>query len=270
MLGRGRLTRRCRCQSRCSAGSHRHALHVVGEHARPDPGASTGQPTKPRATQPEATLEMADPRLDPDPPVAQPAEGAGSLQRTPGLAWGAVALQPDPRHAQLRQGRVVGGATESAVADHGTRHPAGELNDPWTAGTSWAASGGLPCCSWWSAMNPRSSSASGSIRLPLHDRESLDSMLHRTYCIWYIETAVGDGGGRLAVASGRARKGVIPRDHQQAMPLASLSARRPRGPAAHCQLVPRIGRTCHRRSREGCQHVGAAMGSVPGPAVAAG
>jgi len=47
---------------------------------------------------------------------------------------GAVARQPDPRHAQLGQGTVVGGAAEATVADHGARHPAGDRNDPLDGG----------------------------------------------------------------------------------------------------------------------------------------
>jgi hypothetical protein len=78
------------------------------------------------APQPEVALEVADAGLDADPPVAQPAEPSGLLQRQPRLARGAVALQPDPLDAKRFQRLVVGGSAEPAVADHRPGRPAGD------------------------------------------------------------------------------------------------------------------------------------------------
>src|SRR5437867_8837085 len=89
-----------------------HTLQVVGEDPQPDPGPGTGQSAQPRTAQPEAALEVADPGLDPDPPVAQPPERPGPFMLSPGLAWGAGALQPHPPDPQFAQGTAVAGGAE--------------------------------------------------------------------------------------------------------------------------------------------------------------
>jgi hypothetical protein len=80
---------------------------------------------------------MADPGLDPDPPVAQPAEGAGPLQRPPGLAW--VPLRCNPIRAtpssassrslaalpNPRSPTTVPGARPVIATTHWTAGPAG-------------------------------------------------------------------------------------------------------------------------------------------------
>jgi hypothetical protein len=50
------------------------------------------------------------------------------------LAGGAVALQPDPLHAQRLHCLVVGGGAEAAVSDHRARWPAGDADDPLDGG----------------------------------------------------------------------------------------------------------------------------------------
>jgi hypothetical protein len=88
---------------------------------------------------------MADPRLNPDPPVAHPPEGAGLLQRTPRPPWGAVALQPHPLDPKCLQRPVVGGGAKSAVADHRPGCPASGLND--------SLDRGVASRFWWKAAD---------------------------------------------------------------------------------------------------------------------
>jgi hypothetical protein len=118
---------------------------------------------QPSAPQPECAFDVADAGLDADPPVAQPPEPPGPLQRQPGLAWGAGALQPDVLDPERFQGLVVGGGAEAAVADHRPGRPAGDRHHPLHRWDQLRASGGLPWWSWWSAMNPRSSSATSRV-----------------------------------------------------------------------------------------------------------
>jgi hypothetical protein len=74
-------------------GHHGQALQVEGEQPSPTqvlaPCAAT-----------QAALEVADPGLDPDPPVRIPTERPGPLQLRPGRAQGARALEPDPPNAK--------------------------------------------------------------------------------------------------------------------------------------------------------------------------
>src|SRR5215204_7094829 len=107
-------------------GDPGHPLQVIGEDSQPDPATSTREPPQPGAPQPEAALEVTDAGLDADPPVAQPPEGPGPLQRQPRLAGGAGALQPDPPDPERFQGLVVGGGAESAVTDDRGGHSAGD------------------------------------------------------------------------------------------------------------------------------------------------
>ena len=146
-----------------SSGHDGHPLKVVGEDAEAGPDACAGSRRRRVRRNPKRALELADPRLDPDPPVAHPLEHAGPLLFPAGVARRTRAGQPDPLDAKLGKGGVVGRGPNprSATTVPGAR-PVSSMTCS-TAGTSWAASPGLPLLGWWVAMNPRSSSASSTV-----------------------------------------------------------------------------------------------------------
>src|SRR6266545_7395256 len=112
-----------------SPGHDGHPLEVVGEHAQADPGARAGQAAQAGAPQPERALELADPRLDPDPPGAHALERAGLLQLPAGRARRARAGQPDPLDAKPGKGVVVAGGPKPAVTRDRARRPPGQRHD---------------------------------------------------------------------------------------------------------------------------------------------
>jgi hypothetical protein len=143
----GGLIRRSRS---CAAGCRRRPPARPRCGRRPSGAGGCG------AT--EGAPEVADAGLDPDPPVAQPPERSGALDGSAGLAGRALAGHPDPLDAERGQGGVVGGGAEPAIP---TTVPGGRpvsAITSVTAGTSWAASPGLPLWVWQTAMKPRSHS----------------------------------------------------------------------------------------------------------------
>jgi hypothetical protein len=106
---------------------------------------------------------VADAGLDADAPVAHALEPSGPLDGSAGLAGRALAGHTDPLDAERGQGGVVGGGAEprSPTTVPGGR-PVSAMTSV-TAGTSWAASPGLPLWVWQTAMKPRSHSPTSTV-----------------------------------------------------------------------------------------------------------
>src|SRR6266545_4177682 len=146
-----------------SSGDHGHALQVVGEDPQPHPDRRAGQAAQPGAAQPERALEVADAGLDADPPVAHALEPSGPLHGSAGLAGRALRATPirwTPRAARAMSLAAVPNPRAPTTVPGG--RPVSAITSV-TAGTSWAASPGLPLWVWWVAMKPRSHSASSTV-----------------------------------------------------------------------------------------------------------
>jgi hypothetical protein len=157
---------------RSAAGDHGHPLEVVGEDPQPDPGLGAGQAAQAGAAQAEAALEVADPGLDPDLPVARPSERSGPFELPPRCARVPVRCSPmrwTPRSATAWSLAAVPNP-RSATTVPGSRPVLATTRVRWCG---WPAPAGqrrlgsrcrpLPRWSPRAACAPRSSLASASL-----------------------------------------------------------------------------------------------------------